>query len=284
MVKIEEKLGNITEDDIVTIGSIAGVISAKINKIMVTYSDPKIYSQKILSHLKHNHHIVATFISFNLIHMDSQTWSSPDDFKTIVKKISENENNTVDTTSMLSSSIKKATKEGDVYLDSKVINKALELLKKEFRVVHIKSKKEMEGITGQKIKELEGRPSFYNFNLMNLDKIISNPTEVRLIINILKNFGLVHFLALTLEAEYHVLKKNKDKVYEIAWAYMKSNEKQIKVPEREEFKSAVNNTISLYDGLDENKLKIVIERMANLMTEHRFFHPYILSIALSKNL
>lgn len=282
MVNIEEKLENITRDDIVTIGSIASVISAKINKIMVTYSDPKIYAQETLKHLKHNHHIVATFISFNLFHMDPQTWSSPDDFKAIINKIIEKEN-TVDTTSMLSSAIKKATNDGDAYIDSKVINKALELLKKEFRVVHIKSKKEMEDIMGQKIKELKGRPSFYNFDLMNIEKIISNPIKVGLIINILKNFGLVHFLALTLEADYYVLKKNKDKVYEIAWAYMKANEEQIKV-RWEEFKSTVNNTISLFDGLDENKLKILFEKMANLMTEHHFFHPYILSIALSKNL
>jgi hypothetical protein len=282
MVKIEEKLSNITEDDIVTIGSIASVISAKINKIMVTYSDPKIYSQEILKHLKHNHHIVATFISFNLFDMDPQTWSSPDDFKTIVNKIIEKEN-TVDTTSMLSSAIKKATNDGDAYIDSKVINKALELLKKEFRVVHIKSKNEMEDIMGQKIKELKGRPSFYNFDLMNIEKIISNPIKVRLIINILKNFGLIRFFALTLEAGYYVLKKNKNKVYEIAWAYMKANEEQMKV-HWEEFKSTVNNTINLFDALDEDKLKILFKKIAILMTEHPFFHSYILSIALSKSL
>jgi hypothetical protein len=244
MAKIEKKLEYITEDDVVTIGSIASIISSRINKIMVTYSDPKEYAQESLKQLKHNQYIVATFISFSLIHMDPQKWwASPDDFKTIVKKIIEREN-AVDTTSMLSSAFKKTMNDGAVYVDSKVINKALTLITKKFNVVNIKSKKEMENIIGRKIKELKGRPSFYKLdsNSVNLKKIMSNPTEVRLIINVLKNFELVHFLALVLEAGYYMMKKNKDKVNEIAWAYMKANEGQIKV-DREDFKTTTNNTL-----------------------------------------
>jgi hypothetical protein len=235
MAKIEEKsLDNITEDDIVTIGSIANIISAKMKKIMTTYSDPKEYAQECLKHLKHNQYIVATFLSFNLIHMDPQKgWASPDDFKTMVKKIIGSENS-VDTTSMLSSAMKKVVNDGDVYLDSKIINKALALITKELKVIQIKRKKEMEDIIGRKIKDLRGRPSFYKpySDSINLKKVMSNPVEVRLIIKILRNFGLVRFLAFVLEANYYVMKKNKDRAYEIAWAYMKANEEQIKVDEK----------------------------------------------------
>jgi hypothetical protein len=135
----------------------------------------------------------------------------------MIKKIIGREN-TVDTTSMLSSAVKKTINDGDVYLDSKVINKALELLMRDFKVIHIKKKKEMEDLISRKIKDLRGRPSFYKpyFNSINLKRIMFDPIKVGLIIKILMNFGLVCFLSLVLEADYHVVKKNKDKAYEIA--------------------------------------------------------------------
>jgi hypothetical protein len=291
MAKVEEKpLEGITPDDIVTIGSIATIISTKMKKIVTTYSDPMEYAQEVLKRLKHNHHIVANFISFNLIHMDPQSgWASPGDFKAVIKKITEREN-TIDTTSMLSSAMEKAVDGGNIYVDPKVINKALELLKKDSIVIHIKKKKEMESLIGRKIKDLRGRPSFYKqyFSSINLKKVMSNPAEVRLVIDILKKFGLIRFLALQLEAEYYVLKSNKSKVYDIEWAYLKTNEEQIEEIEKikvswQDFKAAADSIIGIFDGIEEDKLKILFKKIANLMTEHQIFYPYILSLALSRN-
>jgi hypothetical protein len=292
MAKIEEKsLAYITADDIVTIGSIATIISSKMKKIMTAYSDPREYAKEIFKHLKHDHHIAAAFISFNLIHMDPQNeWASPDDFKTRLKKIIERET-TVDTTSMSSLTMKKAVNNSDVYTDSKIINKALGLLMRNSKIIRIKSKKEMEDIRSRKIKELRGRPSFIKLppNSINLKKIMSNPNQVGLIIKILKNFGLNRFLALVLEADYYVLKMNKNKVYETAWVYMKTNEDQMKEKEKtkpdwEAFKANTDNIFGQLDDFDEDKLKILFRKIADLMTEHPFFHPYILSFALSETL
>jgi hypothetical protein len=282
MLRNEENPGNISADDVQTIAYIVANISAKMNKIMKTYSDPKEYAKKVLKLLKHKKNILGVLIFYNLINMDPEQWHSPDDFK---KKVTETlrDETTYDVSSILSGMEEKDVKMDD-YINPKEINKALTVLKKEFKIIHVKNKKEIEQIIGKKIKELEGRPSFYKLasDSINLKKVMSNPIHVELIISSLKRLGLVRFLSLILEAELYVLRKNKEVSYELAKAYMKSNQQVIKVLDWKHIQSSVNDTISLLDSINEDQLKILCKKIASLMVEHPFFYPYILSMALSR--
>jgi hypothetical protein len=241
------------------------------------YQSPKEYATKVSQQLQYKKTIPALFVVYDYGNVDTSYLYTPGEIR---RKIIDEINSDISIDSSdITASIGLAD-DGDYYLSSKDMNKAMQLLQKEIGVRNIKGKREVKknAISGQKI-ELKGRPSVYKMpNIFAiLNTVCSDRLATRQVIKTLLSLGMLDLMAFILEASFYTLKDSNtnrvDELFKVARRPLIDTEVEINADKFQLYKEYIKS-------LDEDELRLLAINKAKEMLNHPEFYGYILLSSL----
>jgi hypothetical protein len=246
-------------------------------KLIRKYESPREYATRVLQKLQYKKTIPALFVVYDHKNVDTSYLYTPGEIrKKVIDEI--NSNIPIDSSDMKTST--GSADDGDFYLSSKDMNKAMRLLKKEIGVTNLKGKREIKRniIFKQKI-ELKGRPSVYKMPdiFAVLNKVCSDEPATRQVIKTLLSMGMLATLAFILEASFYAVRDGNanriDELFKVARREIDGTEVEIDSDKFQLYKEYIRS-------LDENQLRLLAINKAKEMLNHPELYGYIMLSSL----
>lgn len=279
---IVKKVGNnlpyeFIKDDMITVQQIIVARAYVILQQLKKYNSPRKYATNVLQQLRYKKTIPALFIIYDHKNADTSYLYTPGEIrKKIIDQINSDTSN--DNSDMIASTT--SADDGDFYLSSKDMNKAMQLLQKEIGLINLKGKKEVEKNNLLKHKiELKGRPSVYKMPdiFAALNKVCSDELATRQVVKTLVNMGMLAILAFILEASFYAVKDGNtnriDELFKVARREIVGAEVKIDTDKFRLYKEYIQS-------LDESELRSLAINKAKEMLNHPELYGYILLSSL----
>jgi hypothetical protein len=279
-----KKMGNnlpfeLIQEDMITLQQIIVARAYLTLRQIRKYNSPREYAKNVLQQLQYRKTVPALFVVYDHKNVDTSYLYTPGEIrKRVIDEI--NSNISIDSDDVTTSS--DLADDGDFYLSSKDMNKAIRLLEKEIGLINLKGKKVIKkNIVSKQKLELKGRPSVYKMPdiFAFLNKVCSDEHATRQVIKTLVSMGMLAALAFILEASFYAIKdvvndgnaKRIDKLFKAAT--MLSTQTKVDMDIFRLHKEYIRS-------LDESKLGLLATNIANEWLNHPELYGYILISSL----